>query len=97
MKTIETIANVSPDGKLTVQLPPDVPPGEHKVVLVIDETPLSLIAPNTMEQSSTAKTTGDVWDLLEALAGTIEAPEDWAIEHDHYLYGTPKRYPKATS
>ena len=34
---------------------------------------------------------GDAWDLLDALAGTVEAPEDWAREHDHYLYGVPKR------
>lgn len=32
------------------------------------------------------------WDAIEDLAGTVEAPTDWAIEHDHYLYGTPKRY-----
>ena len=35
---------------------------------------------------------GDVWDLLETLAGTVDAPSDWAAEHDHYLYGTPKRH-----
>jgi hypothetical protein len=34
---------------------------------------------------------GDVWDVLEALTGNIEAPADWSAEHDHYLYGTPKR------
>ncbi len=34
---------------------------------------------------------GDAWDLLESFAGTIEGPEDWAEEHDHYLYGVPKR------
>ena len=33
----------------------------------------------------------DAFEVLEALAGSIEAPEDWAAEHDHYLYGTPKR------
>lgn len=33
---------------------------------------------------------GNAWDELEALAGSIEAPRDWAQEHDHYLYGTPK-------
>lgn len=37
MKTIETTVTVTADGKLTVQLPPDVPPGEHQIVLVIDE------------------------------------------------------------
>jgi hypothetical protein len=35
---------------------------------------------------------GDAWDLLETLAGTLEAPSDWAAEHNHYLYGTPKRH-----
>jgi hypothetical protein len=35
--------------------------------------------------------TGGVWDLLEKAAGTVEMPADWASEHDHYLYGTPKR------
>lgn len=34
---------------------------------------------------------GDAWDVLEHYAGTVEAPSDWAGEHDHYLYGTPKR------
>lgn len=33
----------------------------------------------------------NVWDLLESLAGSMEAPSDWSDEHDHYLYNTPKR------
>ncbi len=40
MKTIETIATVTADGKITVQLPPDIPAGEHRVVVMIDEQPL---------------------------------------------------------
>jgi hypothetical protein len=40
-----------------------------------------------------AKDEGDAWDLLESLTGAIEAPDDWAQEHDHYLYETP-RHPK---
>jgi hypothetical protein len=36
LKTIETIAVVTPDHRLTVQLPEDVTPGEHHVVVVID-------------------------------------------------------------
>ena len=35
----------------------------------------------------------EVWDVLERLAGTVDAPPDWSSEHDHYLYGTPKREP----
>lgn len=34
---------------------------------------------------------GDAWDLLDQMTGTISAPSDWAAEHDHYLYGAPKR------
>jgi len=33
----------------------------------------------------------DAWDELEALTGSVEAPRDWAKNHDHYLYGAPKR------
>jgi hypothetical protein len=35
----------------------------------------------------------DAWQLLENLVGTLSAPPDWSVEHDHYLYGTPKRLP----
>ena len=31
------------------------------------------------------------WEVLRRLAGTVEMPEDWSEEHDHYLYGSPKR------
>lgn len=34
---------------------------------------------------------GDAWDMLESMTGTVEAPSDWSAEHNHYLYGTPKR------
>ena len=26
----------------------------------------------------------NAWDLLENLTGTVEAPEDWSVEHNHY-------------
>jgi hypothetical protein len=31
------------------------------------------------------------WEVLDSLAGSVAAPPDWAAEHDHYLYGAPKR------
>jgi hypothetical protein len=34
----------------------------------------------------------DAWDVLDRLTGTVDAPSDWSIEHDHYLYGTPKQH-----
>ena len=40
MITIEAIATVTPEGKVTIQLPATIPPGNHKLVLVIDEQPV---------------------------------------------------------
>ncbi|MEI2582259.1 hypothetical protein [Scytonema sp. PRP1] len=41
MKAITRIATVTTDGKITVQLPPDIPAGEHQIVVVIDEKPVT--------------------------------------------------------
>ncbi|MFQ4147043.1 hypothetical protein [Chlorogloeopsis sp. ULAP02] len=45
----------------------------------------------TIQELKESSPSGDTWDVLEAIAGTIEAPSDWASEQDHYLYGTPKK------
>ena len=37
MKTIETTAVVTPEGTVTVQVPPDIRSGEYHVLIVIDE------------------------------------------------------------
>ncbi|GAB1541839.1 hypothetical protein NUACC21_45120 [Scytonema sp. NUACC21] len=75
MRSIETIANVSPDGTLTVQLPYDVPPGNHRVVVVIDETPV--IDEFCVESLSPTPARGeDAWEFFNALVGMVEAPED---------------------
>jgi hypothetical protein len=28
------------------------------------------------------------WEVLNSLIGTVTAPADWSLKHDHYLYGT---------
>lgn len=33
----------------------------------------------------------DLWDFLESVAGAVEGPADWSLNHDHYLYGTPRK------
>jgi len=40
MRTIETTAIVTSEGTVTVQVPPDIPSGEYRVLLVIDEQPI---------------------------------------------------------
>ncbi|MCU0285804.1 MAG: hypothetical protein MUF15_05345 [Acidobacteria bacterium] len=37
MKTIQTYAYIKQQGRLILDIPVDIPVGEHKVVLVIDE------------------------------------------------------------
>src|SRR5438105_4918193 len=38
-----------------------------------------------------AEAKSSIWDKLRGIAGTVEGPEDWARNHDHYIHGTPKR------
>ena len=33
----------------------------------------------------------NAWDVLDKLTGTVDGPEDWSTEHDHYISGSPKR------
>lgn len=49
MQTIETTAVIGDDRRLSVQLPPGVAPGEHRVVLVIGEVVQEPCKPWTME------------------------------------------------
>lgn len=37
MKSIETTGKVSKQGRLIVQIPPDIKPGAHRIVIVIEE------------------------------------------------------------
>lgn len=71
----QTITAVFDGRVLRPDAPLDLEPNK-RYVLTIESTP-------THEDNA--------WDALESLAGTVDAPSDWATEHDHYLYGTPKR------
>lgn len=65
------------------------------------DTPLEL-EPNAryrviIEVEPVREPVGNAWEVLARYAGTVEAPADWSLEHDHYLYGTPKRYSGPTT
>lgn len=76
---MSTVVTVTFDGRtLLPDSPLDLKPNTQYVV--------------TIEPLRIAE--GNAWDVLEAMTGAIDAPEDWAAEHDHYLYGTPIRTPK---
>jgi hypothetical protein len=68
------------NGQITLDDPIELPEGAAvNVDLVAVET-----AENGQEQPT-------IWEKLLKLAGTVEGPEDWARNHDHYIHGTPKR------
>jgi len=71
------------DGKhLLPDEPVDLPTGKPLRVTVEEVAPRAEPPPLNL---------GDFFDRIEAECGLVEGPEDWAAEHDHYLYGTPKR------
>jgi len=37
MHTIDTTATVTPEGLLTLQVPPEIPPGSYHIVLMMDD------------------------------------------------------------
>ncbi|KYC43410.1 hypothetical protein WA1_11260 [Scytonema hofmannii PCC 7110] len=76
MRSIETIANVSPDGKLTVQLPYDMPPGDYRVVVAIDEAPMIDEFPLESPPLAATTTTEDAWEFFNTLVGMVEVPDD---------------------
>jgi hypothetical protein len=43
MLTIKTIATIAENGTITAKVPGHVPRGEHRVVIVIDESPLKRV------------------------------------------------------
>ncbi len=63
-------------------------------VVLRPETPLELEPDRryvaTLVPAESGAEGENAWDVLDMLAGTVEAPGDWAAEHDHYLYGTPR-------
>lgn len=75
-----THAHISEDGTLVLSNLPFAAGEQVEVVLRAEP---SVEEPPVLEADAVA--------LLETLIGSVEAPSDWAAEHDHYLYGTPKR------
>jgi hypothetical protein len=89
-QSYEAHAHMDANGQLTLKNLPFAPGEAVRVLVMSDET-----AGSTEERSGSvgnpAEGEVDALAILESLAGTVDAPADWAAEHDHYLYGTPKR------
>lgn len=63
--------------------PPDLKPNTRYTISIQEELPV--------RAEETA------WEVLHRLAGSVAGPEDGSQEHDHYLYGTPRREPQKES
>jgi hypothetical protein len=79
MKTIETIATITLNKELKIQLPEDLPIGTFRVVLVIDETSeLSPEQPVISDQSlSFLGVAGDLIGCLEGLPPDLSTNKDY--------------------
>ncbi len=62
----------------TIKLPVHVPDG----------TRVEIVLKTEVQAESPA---GSFFDSMRELIGSVEGPEDWAAEHDHYIHGTPQR------
>ncbi len=78
------------DGRVLIpEQPVDLPQGRVLEIHVEDVAPA---APVTNGATSGQKSTlAALADWAAQLPGSPDSPTDGAAQHDHYLYGTPKR------
>ena len=69
--------------------------GQHicpdEPVSLPENVPLCVIVAESSSAVGRADGPLDIFDRLEKRCGLIDGPSDWAAEHDHYLYGAPKK------
>jgi hypothetical protein len=58
MLTIETVATVTQEGTITAKVPGYLPQGEHRVVIVVDESPLRETSSRFPDMSSFRESLG---------------------------------------
>jgi hypothetical protein len=92
MKALELIGEIDEQRHLNTVLPQDAVPGPVRVIVLMPE------AAETQVDKLTAVTDSDAvekgWDSLMELIEQCQIHTgigDLAHQHDHYLYGTPKR------
>ena len=57
---------------------------------VPDGTVVEIVVPENAHFES-EQNVGSFVESLGSLVGSVEGPEDWAKEHDHYIHGLPKK------
>jgi predicted DNA-binding antitoxin AbrB/MazE fold protein len=84
MRRVEVVFD---DGVLRPVEPLDLKQDQHYVVILLDlkQDQHHVVIPEE------EPTDGGVLDDIVELAQDLDLPADFAAQHDHYLYGTPKR------
>jgi len=77
VKTIETIATVNADRKITLQLPPEISPGEHQIQLAIGE---KLVTEKAVAEKPTTNKERPPLDFPAISVGTW--PADLSLRRD---------------
>jgi hypothetical protein len=81
------------DGKLVPQEPVELPAGRDLEVEVRTSAPATPTPPAVEETQRSADDVPALLELAEQLdkLPATDSPSDAAAQHDHYLYGSPKR------
>jgi hypothetical protein len=86
---------IQPGGKVEVTSD-QLPEGQQAEVIVLLDT--SMPPNESGGPNATGAISRPIWKVAQELAGSIPAaelanlPADLAAEHDHYIYGLPKRH-----
>jgi hypothetical protein len=70
------------NGVVVLNEPVELPEGTAVVVTPVDE-----LVPSASEEERMPT----LYERLKDVIGTVEGPPDLAENHDHYLYGVPKK------
>ncbi len=100
MEVLKLTGIIDSSGHLHLDIPTQLAPGQVDLVVVVNPQPLSTTSPTqpSSQNDSKIQTTGDsILNLVENFTANLSEeeiqnlPTDGAEQHDHYLYGSPKK------
>ncbi len=95
MQTTKLKGIINQQGQLIVEETVNLNPGEVEIVILHKDDLTNI----KMENQAEKKIDKPIWEIAEDLIQDMsegekaQLPHDGAIEHDHYIYGTPKINP----
>ena len=95
MQTTKLKGIINQQGQLIVEETVNLNPGEVEIVILHKDDLTNI----KMENQEEKKIDKPIWEIAEDLIQDMrekekaQLPHDGAVEHDHYIYGTPKINP----